>query len=415
MIGTSTDVEFRTSIRSWIDENAPPGLKDLTDWSKLLLGGGHWWGFQTEMATPVYREWERRLLAEHLVCAHWPEAYGGRSLSIGQTAILDEECLRANVPRVTREQGEAFVGPAVLVHGTAEQKERLLDGIVSGRDKYAQGFSEPNHGSDLASLETRGVVEGDRIVVNGQKIWTTAAMYANMLFVLCRTDPSAPKHRGISYVIMPLEGNEGRIDIRPIRQITGEREFCETFFDGAVAPVSNIIGGVNNGWRVAMTTLGNERAGRVNAKYLVYEREFWDLLELVRSRGPLPASTRLGFSRQYTRLKALQASAIRMAAKVNAGGEPGVEASLDKLGSSEFHRGFGEFAMDVLGAASTVLRDGEYVLDPWQQLFLGSRSETIVSGTSEVQRNVLAERFLGLPRDPSGAPRPSSEKKEEVR
>jgi len=403
MIDTSTDLAFRATIRSWVQDNAPPGLRDLADWSKLQLGGGHWWGFQKEMQSEPYRLWERHLLDEHLICPNWPKAYGGRDLSVRQTAIFDEECLKGNVPRIVREQGESFVGPAVLVHGTEEQKSRLLEGIVSGRDKYGQGFSEPDHGSDLASLQTRASIDGDRVIIDGQKIWTTAAMHANILFVLCRTDPSAPKHRGLSYVIVPIADNLGRITIQPIRQMTGEARFSLTFFDGAVAPVANIIGGVNNGWRVAMTTLGNERAGRVHAKYLVYEREFWALHRLVRSRGVLTNATRIGFSLQYTRLKALQASAGRMAAKVNAGGEPGVEASLDKVASSEYHRGFGEFAMNVLGATSTVLPDGgSYALDEWQQLFLGSRSETIASGTSEIQRNLLAERFLGLPRELSG-------------
>jgi alkylation response protein AidB-like acyl-CoA dehydrogenase len=401
MIDTSSDTAFRASIRTWIGDNAPDGLTKLADWSKLLLGGGHWWGYLEEQKTEPYREWERRLLAEHLICAHWPSEYGGRDLSIGQAAILDEECLRANVPRIQREQGEAFVGPSVIVHGTDEQKKRLLGDIVEGRAKYAQGFSEPAHGSDLASLETRGVIDGDHIVINGQKIWTTAAQYANTLFVLCRTDPDAPKHRGISYVIVDLADNGDHIEIQPIKQLTGGAEFCQTFFDDAVAPVTNIVGGLNNGWRVAMTTLGNERAGRVQAKYLVYEQEYWDLLKVAKT-GPFNETQRQEFARYYIRLKALQAQAVRMATKVNAGGDPGVEASLDKLAASEYHQQFGEFAVGVRGVAGTVLGDGgDYVLDEWQEIFLGSRSETIVSGTSEVQRNVLAERFLGLPRDPA--------------
>jgi alkylation response protein AidB-like acyl-CoA dehydrogenase len=400
MIDTTDDAAFRRTTRKWIQNNAPPGLRELVDWSRMLLGGSYWWAFEKQKQSEPYRLWERRLLDEHLICANWPKAFGGRDFTISQTAIFDEECLRANVPRIVREQGESFVGPAILVHGTGEQRDRFLEGIVSGRDRYGQGFSESDHGSDLASLQTKGVVEGDQLVMTGQKVWTTAAMYANVLFVLCRTDQSAPRHLGISYVIVPIAENVGRIKIQPIRQITGESKFCMTFFDEAIAPVDNIIGGLNNGWRVAMTTLGNERAGRVHAKYLVYEREFWDLHRLLRSRGVVSNAVRLEFSLHYSRLKALQASAMRMAAKVNSGGTPGVEASLDKMASSEYHRKFGEFAMNVLGCAATVLPEGDdYELDEWQQLFLGSRSETIASGTSEIQRNVLAERFLGLPRE----------------
>lgn len=401
MIDTSSDEAFRSTIRASIECHAPPELSDLADWSKLLLGGAHWWAYLEEMKTDVYKVWEAHLLEARLICAHWPSAYGGRDLPISQMAIFDEECLRANVPRVTREQGEAYVGPSVIVHGTEEQKRRFLAGIISGRDKYGQGFSEPDHGSDLAAVQARADIDGDRVVINGQKTWTTAAMHANVLFVLCRTDTGASRHRGLSYIIVPLEENEGRVTMRPIKQLNGESRFCETFFDNAEAPITNIIGGVNNGWRVAMTTLGNERAGRVHAKYLVYEKEFWNLHQVARSRGELSAETRSAFAHHYVKLKALQASAIRMAVKVNSGGDPGAEASLDKLGSSEYHQQFGEFAMRVLGADAMVLEDGgDYEPDVWQNLFLVGRAETIAAGTSEIQRNVLAQRFLGLPAEP---------------
>ena len=191
------------------------------------------------------------------MCVSWPEEYGGRGLTGIEVAVMNEEFARAGVPRVTRGMGEWLVGPSIIVHGSEEQKAKFLPRIISGKDRYCQGFSEPDAGSDLAGLKTRGVVDGEEIVITGQKVWTSGAQMANMMFCLCRTDPDAPKHQGISYVLLPMktaDGESNGIELRPLRQITGNSGFTETFLTEARAPLSNVIGGLNNGWRVTMTT-----------------------------------------------------------------------------------------------------------------------------------------------------------------
>jgi alkylation response protein AidB-like acyl-CoA dehydrogenase len=395
-IDSTTDLAgFRHQVREWIGVNAPDGLSTLTDWSRLLRGGGEWWSFLTEMATDVYRTWDERVTAERLVCGHWPAAYGGRDLTMAQCRVIDEECLRANVPRVFREQGEAWVGPSILVHGTEEQKQHFLPRIVDGSHRYAQGFSEPDHGSDLAGLETKGVVEGDHIFITGQKIWTTAGMYANQLFVLCRTDASASsKHRGISYVIVDVAENVGKLDFRPIRQLTGGAEFCETFLDDVRAPLSSVIGGLNNGWRVAMTTLENERVGRSGAaRNAVFVKDFHDLVAVAKANGKSgDPHVRELMMKSYATLQALDRWSMP--------GGRGVHQSVEKLVSSEWEQRFGELALEVLGEGAAIRPPGEddYALDRWQDSYLKSLSSTIASGSSEIQRNVIAERLLELPR-----------------
>ncbi|HWB36902.1 MAG TPA: acyl-CoA dehydrogenase family protein [Rugosimonospora sp.] len=399
---TADDDTFRAQVRAFVAERAPAGLADLADWSPLLWGNSQVWPFTEQMRTGAYREWERTLLAERLVCADWPYEYGGRGLSQSQCAILDEEFLAAGVPRITREQAEGWLGPVIMVHGSEEQKLRFLPRIVSGEDRYAHGFSEPESGSDLASLRTRGVVDGDVIRISGQKIWTTLAFNADWIYVLCRTDPDAVRHRGLTFVLVPVHDNAGRIDIRPIRQMTGQAEFCEIFFDGAVAPVANVIGGLHNGWRAAMTTLGAERAGRITAKHAVYAKEFFDVLAQARGRGwDFTATERQAVARAYTAImvqKEWADQAVRHRAHAT---EAGPAASLEKLWTTESRRALGELAVALGGLGALVRPEGEgYPTDTRQHLFLHTRSGTIGSGTSEIQRNLLAERYLGLPKGP---------------
>src|SRR5579864_7833840 len=298
--------------------------------------------------------------------------------------------------------GEALVGPSVIVHGTAEQREYFLPRIRSGQDVYCQGFSEPDHGSDLAAVETRGEVDGDEIVVTGQKLWTSGAARATMMFVLCRTDPSAPKHEGLSYVLIPFTGPEVRY--RPIRQLSGAAEFAEDFLDGVRAPLFNVIGGLNNGWRVAMTTLGHERGGRATVAHLGFEREFWELVETARKRGktadPL---VRQQLAWAYTQVELMRYSGLRTLARLASGRPPGPEASVAKLFWSEYHKRLGEIAIGIEGADGLLRPDGDgYPVSGWQSVFLSSRAGTIYSGTSEIQRNIIGERALGLPKEPRG-------------
>lgn len=399
-IDSSTDLnEFRHQVREWIGHNAPDGLAQLTDWTRLLRGGGEWWSYPTEMATEIYKVWEQRLTEERLICGHWPTRYGGRDLTMEQCQVLDDECLRANVPRVFREQGEAWVGPSILQHGSEEQKEYFLPRIVDGSHRYTQGFSEPNHGSDLASLETKGVVDGDHIFITGQKVWTSGALHATQIFVLCRTDPNASsKHRGISYVIVDIAENAKTMQFRPIKQLTGESEFCEAFFDDVKAPLTSVIGGVNNGWRVAMTTLENERVGRAAAaRNASYAKDFRDLVTVAQANGKTsnPEVRRL-MMKAYTTLRVLE--------RWSTPGKTGVHQSIEKLVSSEWEQRFGELALEILGESAALRPHSDgYALNRWQRGYLNSLGATIASGSSEIHRNIIAERLLELPREPRSA------------
>jgi alkylation response protein AidB-like acyl-CoA dehydrogenase len=266
---------------------------------------------------------------------------------------------------------------------------------------YCQGFSEPSNGSDLAGVQTKGVVDGDEIVINGQKLWTSGFSRANMIFTLCRTNPDAPKHRGLSYVLVPMKDNH--IDARAVRQMTGAAQFGEEFFDGARAPLFNVIGGIDNGWRVAMTTLGFERGGNASTAHLRYEKQFWELVDLARKvgreRDPL---VRQNLAWAYTHVQIMRFSGLRMLAQLAEGKDPGPEASTSKLFWSEYQKRLGEIAADLRGAPGLIRPDGDgYPIDAWQEVFLASRAGTIYSGTSEIQRNIIAERALGLPRGAS--------------
>jgi alkylation response protein AidB-like acyl-CoA dehydrogenase len=390
--------QFRQSIRGWIEENAPAGLATLTDWTATPMTGGYD-VHGAALRSSEYAQWERRLLEAKLICPRWPVEFGGRGFSALQAAIYGEELNRAGLPWVRRGFGENMVGPSVMAHGTAEQREHFLPRIITAEDVYCQGFSEPNHGSDLAGVETKGVVDGDELVITGQKLWTSGFFRANMIFVLCRTNPDVPKHRGLSYVLVPFRDNH--IDARPVRQLTGAAQFGEEFFDGARAPLFNVIGGLNNGWRVAMTTLGFERGGGAATAHLRFERQFWDLVELARAVGrdkdPL---VRQDLAWAYTHVQIMRFRGLRLLAQLAEGQEPGPEASTSKLFWSEYEKRLGEIAADLLGAAGMVRPDGDgYRLNPWQEVFLASRAGTIFSGTSEIQRNIIAERALGLPKE----------------
>jgi len=269
------------------------------------------------------------------------------------------------------------------------------------------------------------VVDGDEVVITGQKVWTSGAQLANMMFCLCRTDPDAPKHKGISYVLLPMQKEDGTsngIELRPIKQITGGAHFTETFLTEARAPLANVIGGLHNGWRVTMTTLGNERGGNATTQHVRFQKEFWDLVDEARKRGRTDEPVlRQELAWAYSHVEIMRIAGLRTLSEVIAQKEPGPGASINKMFWSEYHRRFGEIALDVLGMEATVLpsresevdadaeaeaeADGDaaggYVPGRWQQVFLSSRSGTIWGGTAQVQRNIVGERVLGLPKEPS--------------
>ena len=393
--------QFRAELRDWISAMAPGELPGLADWNMATAAGGR----RSEQLTAAlshhaYAEWEQKLAEARLVCPQWQAEFGGQGMDAVRVAVLNEEFYRAGVPRVRRGMGESLVGPSIIAHGTPEQQAHFLPRIIAGEDTYCQGFSEPNHGSDLAAVETRGVIDGDEIVITGQKVWTSGAAQANRMFLLCRTDPAAPKHAGISYVL--IDFTAPGVTYRPIVQISGASGFAEDFLDSVRAPLFNVIGGLNNGWRVAMTTLGHERGGSATVAHLGYEREFWELVETARKHGrntdPL---IRQQLAWAYTQVQLMRFSGLRTLAQVAQGRGPGPEASVAKLFWSEYHKKLGETAMAIEGPDALLRPDGPgYPTDPWQNVFLSSRAGTIYSGTSEIQRNIIAERALGLPKEP---------------
>ncbi|HET9896866.1 MAG TPA: acyl-CoA dehydrogenase family protein [Streptosporangiaceae bacterium] len=393
--------EFRADTRAWIESNAPAGLAELADWNMAITAGGYRGAELARAAEhPSYQEWEAKLADARLICPQWPAEFGGQGLDGVRLAVLNEEFHAAGLPRVRRGMGESLVGPSIIVHGSPQQQQHFLPRIISGDDTYCQGFSEPDHGSDLAGVQTRAEVDGDEIVITGTKVWTSGAARANMMFALCRSNPAAPKHAGLSYVLFPFKAPE--VTYQPIRQISGASEFCQDFIDHVRVPMFNVIGGLNNGWKVAMTTLGHERGGAVTVQHLGFEREFWELVETARKRGrngdPL---VRQDLAKAYTGVQIMRFNGLRALAAAAEGRPPGPEASIAKLVWSEYHKWLGEVAIGIAGTDALIRPDGTgYPTTEWQNVFLSSRAGTIYSGTSEIQRNIVSERALGLPKEP---------------
>ncbi len=393
--------QFRAETRNWVAEHTPPGLPELIDWNNVVTTGGY--GSERRahaMQDPLYAQWESELAEARFICPQWPAEFGGKGLDAVRVAIFNEELYRAGVPRVVRGMGESLVGPSVIVHGTPDQQAYFLPRIITGEDVYCQGFSEPGTGSDLAGLQTKGEVDGDEVVITGQKLWTSGAARANRMFVLCRTDPAAEKHAGISFVLIDFK--DPAVTYQPVPQMSGAAEFCEDFLDGVRAPLFNVIGGLNNGWRVAMTTLGYERGGSATIMHLAYEREFWELVETARKRGnSTDPEIRQKLAWAYSQVEIMRFSGLRALAQLAQGRRPGPEASINKLFWSEYHKKLGEIAMDIEGTDALVRPEGTgYATTPWQNVFLASRAGSIYSGTNEIQRNIIAERALGLPKEP---------------
>jgi hypothetical protein len=379
---------FRDELRQWLEANRPEGLEGL-DAERLAF----------TRTDPNVRAWTERLAEAGYLCVSWPKEFGGRGVGGVEVAVMNEEFARAGVPRVTRGMGEWLVGPSIIVWGTDEQKAHFLPRIIDGTDTYCQGFSEPDAGSDLAGLHTKGVVDGDEVVITGQKVWTSGAQTANMMFCLCRTDQDAPKHRGISYVLTPMKREDGTpngIELRPIKQLTGSSHFTETFLNEARAPLFNVIGGLNNGWRVTMTTLGNERGGNATTQHVQYTKQFWKAVDLVRDRGrDTDPIVRQDLAWAYTHCEIMRFQGLKLLSEVVARKEPGPAGSISKMFWSEYAQRFAEIITNIRGADAMIDSDNS-----WTQAFLATRSVTIWGGTAQVQRNIVGERVLGLPKEP---------------
>ena len=394
---------FRAELREWLEANKPAELIGVS--ADALARG---------KMTPAAREWVKKLSDNKYMCVSWPKEYGGRGLSGLEVAVMNEEFARANVPRITRGMGEWLVGPSIIVWGTEEQKKRFLPRIIDGTDRYCQGFSEPDAGSDLAALKTRGVIDGEEVVITGQKVWTSGATEANMMFCLCRTDFDVPKHQGISYVLLPMfhdDKSSNGIELRPIQQPHGASHFTETFLTESRAPVANIIGGMNNGWRVTMTTLGNERGGNATTQHVEFTRQFWDGVKLLKECGKTADPVvRQQLAWAFTHVEIMRFQGLKLLSEVIARKEPGPAASINKMFWSEYAQKFSTFMVNARGADSLLIendKDGKYEVDRWIGSMFQHRSSTIWGGTAQVQRNIVGERVLGLPKEPDpNKPRP---------
>lgn len=354
-------------------------------------------------AIPERREWEKALGAAGWSVIAWPQAYGGHDASVADQI----ECARAyaatRAPGRIAHIGVELAGPTILAYGTEDQKRRFLPGIASGAQLWAQGYSEPNAGSDLANIRTRARLDGDRWVVDGQKIWTSGGPHADWIFVVARTEEGSRGPKGLSYLLMPID--QRGITVRPIRQMTGEAEFAEVFFDGAVAQAEDVIGAPGQGWEVAMATLGFERGVSTVVQQMHFANELDQIVAIARTNGA--AADPLIRQRIADAWIGLQVMQQGMARSLSAGADPalGEEALTHKLSWSRWHRALGDLAMDVQGMAGELAADpdGEaYRFGALTHMYLASRADTIYAGTSQIQRNIIAERGLGLPREPRG-------------
>ena len=398
--------EFRAEIRGWLEENLPSG----------------WFEPGFEMTDEERREfnaqWPAKLFSGGWICATWPTEYGGKGLSTMQGVVLAEEFARARAPMRGDFFGDTLVGPTLLQWGTEEQKREFLPGILKGETRWCQGFSEPNSGSDLASLKTTAVLDGDEWVINGQKVWTTQGHHADYCFLLTRTDQAAPKHAGISYLLVPMR--QDGVEVRGITQPDGTAEFCEVFFTDARCPADNVVGGVNNGWKVANSTLACERGQSATTGYRRFEEEYRLLVEAARANGTIDdPMIRQRLMQYFTKIQILRINGLRNLSSALSGSKDMGTIALgatNKMFWSEMHQRAMELALDIFGAEAMLVDSGPeggswpgamrerrregYPVSGMVSAFFFSRSETIWGGTSQIQRNIVGERVLGLPKEP---------------
>ncbi len=394
---------FRKEIRTWLEENLPSG------WFEP--------GFSmTKDERQRFNEtWTAKLFAGGWICAGWPVEYGGKGLTLMEQVVLNEEFAKANAPMRADFFGDTLVGPTILQWGTDEQKKEFIPGILNGSIAWCQGFSEPNAGSDLASLKTTATLDGDEWIINGQKVWTTQAQHADYVFLLTRTDPNAPQHAGISYLLVPMH-QEG-VDVRPITQVDGSAEFNEVFFTNARCPKGNVVGGVNNGWKVAMTTLGFERGSSSTTGYRRFLKEWESIVSEARRVGKTDDDlVREDLVKAWSKVKIMEINGYRsLTDALNNTHNAALLGACNKMFWSEAHRSSMDLAINILGmqgqiltgkgpvaGPSGALRRGreDYPVSELQASFFFSRSETIWGGTAEIQRNIIGERALGLPKEP---------------
>jgi alkylation response protein AidB-like acyl-CoA dehydrogenase len=381
---TDDDDEFRALARTWLAEHL------VGEYAAVLGRGGPG---DEEAAFEARVAWEQELGRGGWIGLGWPVEHGGRGASVHQQIIWAEEYARSGAPARVNHMGENLLAPTIIAHGTPAQQARFLPPVLHGTERWCQGYSEPDAGSDLANIRTTARSDGDEWVIDGQKVWTSLAHVSHWCFLLARTEPGSLRQAGLSFLLVPLE--QAGVETRPIVQLTGGGEFNETFFSAARTDLDLVVGAPGDGWRIAMALLGFERGISTLAQQIGFRRELDRIVAIARGRGrTAEAVMRQRLMTAWTGLQLMKWNALRSMSA----GEPGPEASISKLFWATWHRDLGELSMDVLGAGGLVAEGAPYELTIEQKLFLFSRADTIYGGTNEIQRNVIGERVLGLAR-----------------
>lgn len=379
---------FRQECADWLNGQMAGEFRDIKGVTKLT-------------GSPERRkEWEQQLAEHRWSCIGWPSQWGGRDATLAQQVIFAEEYARAGVPGRVNHIGIELAGPTILTFGTEEQKQRFLPGIAAGKTIFCQGFSEPNAGSDLASVRTKARLEDGEWVVNGQKIWTSLAHISDWIFVVTRTEEGSQGPKGLTFLMMPID--QPGIEIRGIRQINGDAEFNETFFTDARCPADSLIGAVGDGWKIAMGLLAFERGVSTLGQQMGFRNELDEIIAAAKANGaandPL---IRQRLAKAEVGLRLMRYGALRMLSQTDHSKIDGAALTY-KIQWASWRRNLGELAMDVLGQGGEISEHADYEWDTLPNLFLFSRADTIYGGTNQIQRNLIAERGLGLPREPRG-------------
>jgi alkylation response protein AidB-like acyl-CoA dehydrogenase len=382
------DENFRREVVAWLEEN-------LSGEFAAVRGRG---GTGDEGSLIEERKaWERRLGEGGWIGIGWPKESGGRGLPLTQQVIFYEEYARAGGPGRIGHMSEGLLAPTVIAYGTEEQKQRILPPILKGEEIWCQGYSEPNAGSDLANVQTKARLEGDEWVIDGQKVWTSWAEWADWCFVVCRTDPDSQRHKGLAYLLVPMKGKG--IEIRPIIQITGDAEFSEVFFDGARTAKENILGAPGEGWKIALATLSFERGASTLGQQMGFRSELGQIIETAKRNGKAEDPViRQRLADAWIGLEIQRYNALRTLG--DSGEAANRAAMITKIFWATWHRNLGKLAMDVLGPESEIAEKAPYDLTKLQRMYLFTRSDTVYAGSNQIQRNIISERVLEMPREP---------------
>lgn len=388
---SAEDEKFRREVASWLQANL------VGEFEKVKFRGGPG---DEHMFPEERRAWEQKLAEGGWTCVGWPKEYGGRGCSIEQQVIFFEEYARAGAPGRMGHIGEGLAGPTLIAFGSEAQKQKYLPGIVAGTELWCQGYSEPSAGSDLANVKTKARFDEakGKWIINGQKVWTSLAHESDYCFVIARTDPDSVAHKGLGFFLLKMA--QPGIEVRPIEQLTGTSEFNEVFFDNAECDADDIVGEPGDGWKVAMGLLGFERGVSTLGQQMLFQNELDEVVRIAKANGAgKDPVIRQRIADAHIGLKIMRYNSMRMLS----GGEDGSlqkEALIYKLYWATWHRNLGELAMDVLGPEAEILEDGPYLLSRLQSMYLFVRSDTIYGGTNQIQRNIIAERGLGMPKEP---------------